>query len=105
MDIQTFEPLAILGGKEFFRQLKVRLVFLEWAELGKALSPTGPLYKGEEHVASIGKAFSFLLHEMKYEVRSFKDQNIILEWEDRNKWPGDIILTQPGFWRGVTKHF
>ena len=102
MDIQTFEPFAILGGKQFFKQLKVRLVFLEWAEMKQALIPQSSQYRGQDYINSIEGAFNFLLDEMKYEVRSLKNTQI-LSWETRQNWPGDIILAQSGYWFGKAK--
>ena len=97
MDIQRYEPYAILGGTNLFRTQNVRLVFMEWEEMGNAIRNSS---RYDDHYRDlILESFDFLLNEMKYEVYSHPG-GWKLGWEQRSKWPQDIVLAQPGFWWG-----
>lgn len=104
VDVQRFEPYAIKGGMKLLRSGKVKLIYIEWAEMGKVYrSDFNPNNDPEMNAYKdlVEECMVFLLFEMKYQVYSHEGKQ--LHWgKDKSSWTNNIYLVLPGIWQKIS---
>ena len=93
MDIEGFEPHAILGGRKLFESKAVKVVMMEYSRT---------MLKSKKYAfisQLVFEALDFLINKMGYEVFSFP-QNEKLHLNNRTRWSDEVVFALPGFWKG-----
>ena len=104
VDVQRFEPYAIKGGMNLLRTGKVKLIYMEWAEMGKVYQTDFDKNADAEmksYKELVEECMVFLLFELKYEVYSHEGKH--LRWEkNKSSWTNNIYLALPGVWQKIS---
>ena len=89
MDIEGYEPQAILGGKRFFSQLRPVFMQMEWVALRNSLKTR----KDNKYASKIEDAMDFLFNDTGFQPTDINGG--LLTWDKCLTWGSDIFLKLP----------